>query len=141
MPAPSPADANADAAPRHVPTGPAAGAVTDPSPAGAAAGNDRTAREGAWRRWPGDDWAAFDALPPAVRRRMQGHAYDPWSVNAAMLWRMLRLWLASSARAERRLLRHLDRCEALERQNFDRHRRRRHGAPLPHVAAGATVLR
>jgi hypothetical protein len=103
--------------------------------------NDVTERERIWRRWTGDDWAAFDALPPSVRRRMQVHAYDAWSVNALMLWRSFRRRTGSSARAERRLLRYLDECEALERQAFADAHRQATGCPLPHDAAGATVLR
>jgi hypothetical protein len=49
---------------------------------------------------------------------MQEHAYDAWAVNALMLWRTFRRRLASSAGAERRLLRYLDACEALERTAF-----------------------
>lgn len=109
--------------------------MASPSP------NDITAREGRWRRWRGDEWACFDALPPAVRRRMQEHAYDPWAVNAHLLWRMFRRQLGSSARAERRLLRHLDLCEAMERAEFAAAYRRAHGVPLPHEAAAASVLR
>ncbi|UFN48480.1 DUF6525 family protein [Roseomonas sp. OT10] len=104
-------------------------------------GNDTTARDAVWRRWVGDEWAAYDDLPPAVRQRMQDHAYDPWAVNARLLWREFRQRLASSARAERRLLRHLERCEALERAAFDAAHRAAHGTPLPHVAAGVSVLR
>ncbi|WP_245870501.1 DUF6525 family protein [Teichococcus rhizosphaerae] len=103
--------------------------------------NDTTAREGRWRRWPGDEWACFDALPPAIRQRMQAHAYDPWAVNALLLWRMFRRQTGSSARAERRLLRHLDQCEALEREAFAAAYRAAHGQPLPHDAAGASILR
>ena len=108
---------------------------------GAPLTNDLTAREGVWRRWAGDDWACFDALPEGVRRRMQDHAYDPWAVNAHLLWRMFRRRLASSERAERRLLHHLDRCEALERAAFDAAHRDAFDAPLPHVGARASVLR
>ncbi|GGC67147.1 hypothetical protein GCM10011504_51450 [Siccirubricoccus deserti] len=38
--------------------------------------NDRTVREAIWWRFGGDEWAAFDALPPAIRQRIQCHAYD-----------------------------------------------------------------
>ncbi len=108
----------------------------------APASNDRTRREAMWTRFPGDDWAAFDALPPAIRSRLHVHAYDAWAVNAAMLWRWFRQKSGSSARAERRLLRYLDECERLERAAFDAAHRARHaGRPLPHVAAGASVLR
>lgn len=103
--------------------------------------NDGTIRTRIWRRHEGDDWAAFDALPPAIRARMREHAYDAWSVNALLLWRSFRRATASSARAERRLLRYLDTCEALEREAFDEDHRRRHGSALPHVAAGGTVAR
>ncbi len=42
---------------------------------GAAHGsNDVTVREAIWRRFAGDGWAAYDALPPAVQRRMHEHA-------------------------------------------------------------------
>ena len=99
--------------------------------------NDITVREAIWRRFDGDDWAAFDALPPAIRRRLYEHAYDAWAVNALILWRGFRRQTGSSARAERRLLRYLDTCEALERQAFAAAQ----GEVLPHVAAGATVLR
>ncbi|WP_240791183.1 DUF6525 family protein [Roseomonas sp. AR75] len=103
--------------------------------------NDVTERERMWRRWPGDDWAAFDALPPAIRRRIHAHAYDAWAVNALILWRAFRRKTGSSARAERRLLRWLDECEALERDAFAAAYRQATGCPLPHAAAGVTVLR
>jgi hypothetical protein len=103
--------------------------------------NDATVREAIWRRFDGDAWAAYDALPPSVRGRIQCHAYDAWSVNALVLWRRFRRQTASSQRAERRLLRHLDECEALEREAFAETYARRHGTPLPHLAAGASVLR
>lgn len=103
--------------------------------------NDVTVRDRIWRRFPGDEWAAFEALPPAVRRRMHEHAYDAWTVNALFLWRMFRRQAGSSARAERRRLRHLDACEALEREAFAETHRRRHGAPLPHLAARVSVQR
>ena len=103
--------------------------------------NDVTIRPTLWRRFAGDDWAAFDALPPRVRQRLREHAYDGWSVNALMLWKAFRRQQASSVRAERRLLRYLDECEALERDGYDAQHRLCYGMPLPHVAAGATVLR
>jgi hypothetical protein len=110
--------------------------------AGHSAGdNDGTVREAIWRRYAGDEWAAYDALPPAIRRRMQSHAYDPWSVNALMLWRLFHRQTACSRRAERRLLRHLEACEAQERAAFADLYRRTHGTELPHVAARADVLR
>lgn len=100
-----------------------------------------TLRETIWQRFDGDAWAAFDALPPAIRRRLHEHAYDAWTVNALMLWRMFRRQLASSARAERRLLRYLDECEALERKAFAQAYRAQWNAELPHVAACASVQR
>jgi len=103
--------------------------------------NDITARDGAWFRYEGDDWQCYDALPPAIRRRMQEHAYDAWAVNAHILWRLFRRRHACSARAERALLNHFDRCEREERLAFDATHRAAHGAPLPHNAAGATVMR
>ncbi|HEY2131417.1 MAG TPA: DUF6525 family protein [Acetobacteraceae bacterium] len=103
--------------------------------------NDVSPRGTMWRRLHGDDWAALEALPPAVRRRLHEHAYDPWTVNALVLWKIFRRKHASSERAERSLLRYLDACEALERSAFADAYRRAHGATLPHVAAGATVQR
>lgn len=103
--------------------------------------NDVTVRERIWHRFPGDDWAAFEALPPAVRRRMQEHAYDAWAVNALILWRMFRRQTGSSARAERRLLRYLDACEALEREAFAEAYLRQCGVLLPHRAAAVGVQR
>ena len=105
------------------------------------AGNDVSPREGMWRRWHGDEWSALEALPSSVRRRIQEHAYDAWSVNTLMLWRMFRRQTASSARAERRLLRYLDECEAMERAATDAAHQKAYGLPLPHVAATASVLR
>jgi hypothetical protein len=107
----------------------------------ASGGNDVTAREDNWRRLPGNDWVAFDCLPAAIRRRLQQHAYDPWAVNALLLWRLFCRQTGSSRRAERRLLRHLDRCEALEREAFAASYRLAHGRVLPHDAARASILR
>lgn len=98
--------------------------------------NDTSPRAAIWRRLPGDEWAAFDALPPAIRRRLAEHAYDPWTVNAHALWRAFRRTLGP-LRAERRLLRWIERCEADERAAFAA----RHGGALPHDAARASVLR
>ena len=105
------------------------------------ASNDHTMRERMWRRYGGDDWASFDRLPPAIRRRLAEHPYDAWAVNALMLWRRFRRTRASALQAERALLRYLDECEALERAAFAAAHLRHHGTALPHVAAGATVLR
>lgn len=107
----------------------------------AAKQNDVTAREAMWRRFDGDDWASFDQLPTAIRRRLHEHAYDAWAVNALMLWRRFRRTRASSAQAERALLRYLDECEVLERTAFAASYSRAHGMLLPHIAAGATVMR
>ena len=94
-----------------------------------------------WRRYGGDDWAAFDALPPGIRRRMHEHAYDAWAVNALMLWKSFRRKRACSVRGERALLNYLDQCEAMELAGYDALQVKAHGSHLPHLAAGATVLR
>jgi hypothetical protein len=107
----------------------------------ATSANDMTCRQDQWHRWPGDEWACFDALPPSVRRRLQQHAYDPWAVNAMKLWRLFRRQTGSSQRAERRLLRHLDHCEALERAMFAARYAETYGQQLPHMAAGVAILR
>ncbi len=103
--------------------------------------NDVTERARIWRRFPGDDWAAYEALPAAIRRRLQQHAYDVWAVNALVMWRAERRRTASGARAERRVLRWLDLCESEERAAFAAAFAARHGSALPHLAAGARVLR
>lgn len=52
-----------------------------------------------WRRRAGDDRAAFDRLPPAMRQRLAEHAFDAWSVTVLMLWRALfdggTVWLSA----------------------------------------------
>lgn len=103
--------------------------------------NDRTIRDVIWRRYDGDDWAAYDELPVAIRHRLAEHAYDAWSVNALILWRHYRRLHPTPERAQRGLLRYLDHCERLERRAFAQDYARRHGAPLPHEAAGIPVLR
>ena len=103
--------------------------------------NDRSPRHTMWRRFTGDGWAAFDALPAAVRQRLCEHAYDPWTVNALILWRAFRRKRDSAQRAQHALLRYLDTCERLEREAFAAAYLRAHGTVLPHVAARATVLR
>ncbi len=105
------------------------------------ASNDGTIRAEIWRRYEGDEWAAFDQLPVAIRRRLNEHAYEPWSVNSLMLWRHYRRLHAMPDRAERALLRYLDYCERLERRAFAEDYAQRHGAALAHEAAGASVLR
>jgi hypothetical protein len=104
-------------------------------------GNDGTVRHRIWRQFIGDEWGAFDALPPAVRGRLREHAYDPWTVNALMLWRRFRRLHGQPQRAERAMLRYLDHCERLERRAFAAMYQARHGAPLPHDAANATIVR
>ncbi len=103
--------------------------------------NDRSPRHALWRRYTGDDWAAFDALPAAIRRRLQEHVYDAWTVNALMLWRAFRRKRDSAERAQRALLRYLDQCEQWEREAFAAAYQRSYGTALPHMAAGATVQR
>ncbi len=116
-----------------------------PTPAlpkpGRSAINDVAARDAMWRRLGGDDWAAFDALPAPARRRLHEHAYDAWAVNALALWQTFRRRHASTNRGLNTLLRYLDECEALERAAFAVPHLQSHGSPLPHVAAGASVLR
>ena len=94
--------------------------------------NDGTIREEIWRRYPGDDWAAFDQLPPSIRRRLAEHAYDAWSVNTLILWRRYRRLHGSAEKAQRALLRYLDFCERLERRAFADGLRAR---PWRHAAA------
>ena len=113
--------------------------IVQPGPV--AASNDVTLRADAWRRHAGDDWAAFDQLPAAIRRRLSEHAYDAWSVNALILWRRYRRLHPTVERAQRALLRYLDHCERLERRLFAGDYTSRHGHVLPHEAAGAGVLR
>jgi Family of unknown function (DUF6525) len=103
--------------------------------------NDRTIRDIIWRRYDGDAWSAFDQLPAAIRRRLNEHAYDPWTVNALILWRHYRRTYPTVERAERAMLRYLDYCERLERRAFAEDYARRQGAALPHEAAGVAVLR
>lgn len=103
--------------------------------------NDRTIREAIWRRFPGDEWAAFDQLPAPIRHRLAQHAYDAWSVNALILWRHYRRIHPTAERAVRALLRYLDHCERLERRAFAATYTHRHGTALPHEAANIPVLR
>jgi hypothetical protein len=103
--------------------------------------NDGTVRDLIWRRYAGDDWAAFDQLPPVIRRRLAEHAYDAWSVNALMVWRRYRRLHGSAERGQRALLRYLDFCEKLERRAFAEIYARETGTTLPHVAADLPVLR
>ncbi len=87
--------------------------------------NERTLRHEMWRRYDGDDWAAFDALPTSIRRRVTEHAYDAWSVNVMILWQ------------------HYKRiyCERLEREAFAARYGETYGMTLPHDAAAVPVLR
>lgn len=103
--------------------------------------NDGTIRDEIWHRYVGDDWAAFDQLPLAIRRCLAEHACDAWSVNALMLWRHYRRLHGSAERAQRALLRYLDFCERLERRAFADAYLREHGATLPHIAADVPVPR
>lgn len=109
------------------------GVLSDP---GAVDNNDGTCRKTLWKRLAGDSWAAFDALPRAIRLRLTEHVYDAWSVNTLALWQHYKKIHGANARAERALIRYLDYCERLEQQAFAE----RHGA-LPHQTAGATPLR
>ena len=103
--------------------------------------NERTLRHEIWRRYTGDDWAAFDALPATIRRRVTEHAYDAWSVNVMMLWQHYKRVYGRTARAERALIRYLDYCERLEREAFASRYSAAYNADLPHDAARASILR
>jgi len=94
-----------------------------------------------WRRFDGDEWAAFDALPEPIRQRLAEHAYDAWSVNALILWRHYRRLHPTVERAIRGLLRYMDHCERLEQHAFAADHVRQYGSALPHHAAGIAVLR
>ncbi|MCQ8280022.1 DUF6525 family protein [Acetobacteraceae bacterium KSS8] len=104
-------------------------------------GNDATIRSQIWRRHAGDAWAAFETLPPAIRRRLSEHAYDAWTVNALALWRRFQRIHRTQARAERAMLRAIDHCERLERRAFSAAWEARWGTRFPHDAAGVSVLR
>lgn len=107
----------------------------------AVADNERTLRNEMWRRYAGDDWAAFDALPATIRERVATHAYDAWSVNVMMLWQHYKRLYGRNSRAERALMRYLDYCERLEREAFASRYRDVYDTVLPHDAACATILR
>ncbi|MBS1000567.1 hypothetical protein JK169_05960 [Acetobacter persici] len=103
--------------------------------------NERTLRNAMWRRYTGDDWQAFDQLPPLVRQRVAEHAYDAWSVNVLMLWKHYKRTYGNTLRGQRALIRYLDYCERLEREAFASHYSDQYGTMLPHDAASATLLR
>ncbi|MFT8549872.1 DUF6525 family protein [Acetobacter okinawensis] len=103
--------------------------------------NERTLRHEVWRRYDGNDWQAFDALPPSIRLRVSQHSYDAWSVNVLMLWRHYKRSYGRTVRAEKALIRYLDYCERLERDVFAAHYGERYGMELPHLAAQGTVQR
>lgn len=103
--------------------------------------NERTLRHEMWRRYTGDDWAAFDALPAAIRKRVAEHAYDAWSVNVMILWQHYKRLYGRTPRAERALIRYLDYCERLERAAFASRYTEAYRAVLPHEAACVAVLR
>lgn len=103
--------------------------------------NERTVRHEIWHRFEGDDWSAFDKLPPAIRQRLHEHSYDAWSVNALKLWNHYKRIYGANARAERALIRYLDYCERLEREAFAARYAKCYGSALPHDAAQSTILR
>ncbi|GAN70125.1 DUF6525 family protein [Acetobacter syzygii] len=103
--------------------------------------NERTLRHEVWRRYDGNDWNAFDSLPPSIRQRVAQHSYDAWSVNVLMLWRHYKRSYGRTARAEKALIRYLDYCERLERDVFATRYVEQYGMPLPHLAAEGTVQR
>lgn len=102
-----------------------------------ASSNDGTVRDQIWRRFPGDEWDAYDALPERIRARMREHAYDAWAFNTLVVWRHYRQKHASSARAERSVLRFLENCEREERAAFASAQ----GSKTAHDAARASILR
>ncbi|MFT9295917.1 MAG: DUF6525 family protein [Acetobacter orientalis] len=103
--------------------------------------NERTPRHEIWHRYEGNEWAAFDQLPPSIRQRLHEHSYDAWSVNALKLWHHYKRIYGATQRAERALIRYLDYCERLEREAFAARYTALYGATLPHDAAMGTVLR
>lgn len=103
--------------------------------------NDRTHRTEIWHRFDGDDWDAFDQLPTDIRQRLNNHVYDAWSVNALMLWKHYKRIYGRTPRAERALIKYLDYCERLEREDFADRYKAEYGAIYPHDAAQATILR
>lgn len=103
--------------------------------------NERTLRHEVWRRYDGNDWQAFDALPTSIRQRVAQHSYDAWSVNVLMLWRHYKRIYGRTLRAEKALIRYLDYCERLERDVFATRYVEQYGMPLPHLAADGTVQR
>lgn len=103
--------------------------------------NERTLRHEIWQRHEGDEWSAFEQLPPSIRQRLREHAYDAWSVNALILWRHYKRVHGPTRRAERALIRYLDYCERLEREAFATRYHSSYGTPLPHDAAVASILR
>ena len=103
--------------------------------------NERTPRHEIWHRFEGNEWQAFDQLPLAIRKRLQEHSYDAWSVNALKLWHHYKRIYGATQRAERALIRYLDYCERLEREAFASRYTARYGTSLPHDAAMGTILR
>ncbi|MGG6430172.1 DUF6525 family protein [Acetobacter ghanensis] len=103
--------------------------------------NERTLRHEVWRRYDGNDWQAFDALPPSIKQRVAQHSYDAWSVNVLMLWRHYKRLYGRTLRAEKALTRYLDYCERLERDVFAARYAEQYGMLLPHLAAEGTVQR
>lgn len=103
--------------------------------------NERTLRHEIWHRYQGDEWSAFDQLPPSIRQRLREHAYDAWAVNALVLWRHYKRVHGPTHRAERALIRYLDYCERLERDAFATRYNTDYGNPLPHDAAAVSILR
>jgi len=103
--------------------------------------NDRTVRHEIWQRFEGNDWEAFDQLPSSIRKRLNEHVYDAWSVNTLMLWKHYKRIYGRTTRAEHALIKYLDYCERLERKAFSERYTAQCGTLYPHDAAKATVLR
>jgi hypothetical protein len=87
------------------------------------------------------DMAAFDALPARLRRAVAGAPYPPDARALGELIFGLRLAGYSQAAAVEMVLHALPAAEADNLARFAAAYERRHGAPYPHLAAGATLLR
>ena len=76
-----------------------------------------------------EELAAFDSLPPIVRKAMREASF-PWSA----------VWIAENSAewSSRMTVRLIDRSDAAEIRAFSSAYRKRYGRPTPHVAAGAT---
>jgi hypothetical protein len=86
-------------------------------------------------------WSAYDNLPPSIRRVMQGMHLSYSAPDLLDAFRDGVRSTGSAPRATDALIDGAARSEAHEIANFSRGHETKHGAPLPHVAAGATICR